>query len=402
MKPRLVFGSLLLLISLLPLAPAAVASDTWHVDGVNGSDNNHCKSRQHACKTIGHAISLASGGDTIEVGPATYTENLTVNFGLKIIGSGASTTIIDGGRTNTVVTTSGGPITFSKFTIRNGSAKSGGGIVNQGNLTINDSTVSGNTAGGGGLFSPCGGGGILNDGFGGLTINSSTITNNQAVFGGGICNRGTLTLNGSTLNGNRASIGFACGEVRGGGIAQISGHLTINSSTLTANTATSSDGDYCYDHAYGGGISGGSQSTLTISNSTINDNLVNGRYGGAGGGIAGAATLQNSIVANSSFGNCFGTMTSSGYNLSSDNTCNFNSPGDLNNIDPRLGPLGNHGGSTQTDPLLSGSPAIDAGNPNGCTDGNGKLLKTDQRAKPRPDKEDTGGCDMGAYERQSD
>jgi hypothetical protein len=47
-------------------------------------------------------------------------------------------------------------------------------------------------------------------------------------------------------------------------------------------------------------------------------------------------------------------------------------------------------------------PAIDAGNPSGCTDGQGHLLKTDQRGKPRPDKEDTGGCDMGAYERQKD
>jgi hypothetical protein len=28
------------------------------------------------------------------------------------------------------------------------------------------------------------------------------------------------------------------------------------------------------------------------------------------------------------------------------------------------------------------------------------LLKTDQRGKPRPDKEDTGGCGMGAFERQ--
>jgi hypothetical protein len=40
--------------------------------------------------------------------------------------------------------------------------------------------------------------------------------------------------------------------------------------------------------------------------------------------------------------------------------------------------------------------------PGGCTDSKGHLLKTDQRGKPRPDKEDTGGCDMGAYERQSD
>jgi len=52
--------------------------------------------------------------------------------------------------------------------------------------------------------------------------------------------------------------------------------------------------------------------------------------------------------------------------------------------------------------LLTGSPAIDPGNPSGCTDDKGNLLKTDQRGQPRPDKEDTGGYDVGAYERQSD
>jgi hypothetical protein len=116
----------------------------------------------------------------------------------------------------------------------------------------------------------------------------------------------------------------------------------------------------------------------------------------------GTTTLQDSIVANNSGGNCGGAMTSNGYNLSSDSTCNFNGTGDLNNTDPKLGQLGNYGGPTQTIPLLSGSPAIDEGNPKGCTDGHGHLLKTDQRGKPRPDKEDTGGCDMGAYERQKD
>ena len=74
----------------------------------------------------------------------------------------------------------------------------------------------------------------------------------------------------------------------------------------------------------------------------------------------------------------------------------------MNNTDPKLGTLGDYGGPTQTIPLLAGSPAIDAGNPNGCTDANGDLLKTDQRGYPRPDKEDTGGCDMGSYERQKD
>lgn len=95
-------------------------------------------------------------------------------------------------------------------------------------------------------------------------------------------------------------------------------------------------------------------------------------------------------------------MVSNGYNLSSDNNCNFQNSGDRNNTNPMLGTLGNYGGQTQTMALQSGSPAIHAGNPSGCTYGQSHLLKTDQRGQPRPDKEDKTGCDMGAYERQSD
>jgi hypothetical protein len=57
------------------------------------------------------------------------------------------------------------------------------------------------------------------------------------------------------------------------------------------------------------------------------------------------------------------------------------------------------GGTTQT---VSGSPAIDAGDASGCTDGQGNLLNADQPGMPRPDPGDTGGCDMGADERQND
>jgi hypothetical protein len=90
------------------------------------------------------------------------------------------------------------------------------------------------------------------------------------------------------------------------------------------------------------------------------------------------------------------------FSLSSDISCNLNGPGDLNGVDPKLGTLGNYLGPTKTIPLLSGSPAIDAGNPSGCTDYQGHLLKTDQRGYPRPNTEDRSGCDMGAYERQGD
>jgi len=111
--------------------------------------------------------------------------------------------------------------------------------------------------------------------------------------------------------------------------------------------------------------------------------------------------LQNSIVANNSGANCGSGVTSMGYNMSSDGSCNFSNSGDRNNTNPLLGPLQNNGGPTQTMALLPGSPAVDAGNPSGCTDGNGHLLTTDQRGMPRPDSEDTGGCDMGAYESQT-
>jgi hypothetical protein len=114
--------SLLIVLLFMALAPAALASTTWYVDGVHGSNSNNCKSPQHACKTIGHAISLAHSGDSIMVAAAIYKENLTIGFSLKIVGSGAKTTIIDGNRSNTVVTLSNAAdhVALSKVTIQNG------------------------------------------------------------------------------------------------------------------------------------------------------------------------------------------------------------------------------------------------------------------------------------------
>jgi hypothetical protein len=381
MKKSIASHTLLPLALFLALAPAALASSTWYVDGVHGSDSNNCKSPQTACKTIGHAIFLASSGDSVKVAPATYTENLTIGINLKIVGARAKTTIIDGGKGGTVVTvTYGADVTLLDLTIRNGfTTFRGGGIYNSGTLRINRCTISDNVVFVAMRFAQRGGGGIYN--------------------------QGKLTIAGSTISGNSASTtynGDSGGVIAGGGIfnAGTKG-LTINDSTLSGNSATQFGDQNCV-MAYGGGIF--VQGGTVLNNSTLSGNYALGCGGlGYGGGISGGATLQNTIVANSPYGgNCSGTMTSKGYNLSSDDTCNFNGPGDLNNTDPILGQLGNYGGPTQTIPLLSGSPAIDAGNPNGCTDGQGHLLKTDQRGKPRPDREDKTGCDMGAYERQKD
>lgn len=90
---KLVYVAALALFATAPIASAS----KWYVDGKHGSDNNNCKSSQHACKTISNALSLTLPGDSIFVAPATYHETLFIYFNLEIIGSGAKTTIVDGG-----------------------------------------------------------------------------------------------------------------------------------------------------------------------------------------------------------------------------------------------------------------------------------------------------------------
>jgi hypothetical protein len=358
MKYKVITTPLLLMALFMAVTPNAVASTTRYVNGVTGSDSNNCLSPTTACETIQHAVSLASSGDSIIVAASTYTENLDISISLKLIGSGARTTIIDGGGVRTVIAIGTGVnVSLSKVTVQHGYGTFGGGISNSGTLTITNSTIRRNRA-------------------------------TSQIFlgdGGGIINSGTLRITNSTVSGNSA-------KRSGGGIFSFCCNtLTVNNSTISGNSAKFAGGIYA-------------DTTVTISSSSIAGNSA--AYGV--GGIVSVAplnypvTLQNSIVAGNSGGDCSGTMTSHGYNLSSDNTCDFDGTGDLNNTDPLLGSLQNNGGPTNTMALPSGSPAVDAGNPSGCTDDLGHLLTTDQRSMPRPNTEDTGGCDIGAYERQSD
>src|ERR1700691_6453910 len=103
MRQRLVFSSVPHLALILAFAPAAHAS-TLYVNGAKGSDSNNCKSAQHACKTIGHAIALASSGDRIKVAPSTYKENLAIGISLNILGADARTTVGDGNQSGPVFT----------------------------------------------------------------------------------------------------------------------------------------------------------------------------------------------------------------------------------------------------------------------------------------------------------
>jgi predicted outer membrane repeat protein len=406
--------SIVLVLGALIILPSPAFAGTWYVDGMHGDDGNNCKTKFTACATIGHAISLAVSGDTIQIAPATYQENLSIPFNLMLNGAKPATTIINGTNTANVLTVGAGIIlALSNLTIEKGVGYSGGGGVdNAGSLIVSNSNFYLNTALSGGAILNTGMATISKTSFVGnspyffghsascgaidnrsaMTITTSTFDTNYAqnnvTAGGGVCNGGTLTITNSTFHNNSSS-GNNTGL--GGAIYNYAGTLNVTNSTFSANAATTSGGAI---YSNGG--------TVQISNSTFGTNPENNGGGGALSNAGSSVRIQNSIVANNgNGGNCAGTITSDGYNLSSDSTCIFTSVGDLNNKNPKLGMLRKNGGPTQTMALQRGSPALDAGNPGGCRDLFGNLLKTDQRGMPRPGGGESTGCDMGAYESQT-
>jgi hypothetical protein len=228
----------------------------------------------------------------------------------------------------------------------------GGGIASSGKTTLTNCTVSTNYAGQQPPF-PVGNGGGINN-LGRLTIIGSTIDNNRGFGeGGGIYNVGTLAIISSTVSGNGApgqhdGVGWG----NGGGILNYGGALTITNSTLSNNYAADT----------GGGLRGGG----TITNSTMSGNTATNAGGGilTPGILAIANTILKAGTSGANISNNGGTVTSYGYNLSSDDGGGFlNATGDQINTDPLLGPLQFNGGPTFTHELLTGSPAINMGDP---------------------------------------
>jgi len=290
----------------------------------------------------------------------------------------------------------------------------GGGIDNRqtGTLTINDSVVSGNTAGEPIPFATATpfatppatygtGGGIRHFGNTTLTISHSVINDNTVMGtggeGGGILG-GPINIIASTISNNHA-------DNRGGGINAYL-PITIADSTISNNTA----GDL------GSGILIGwnGSKTSTISSSTfINNDIANLAGGlttqisnctisssgilntqslelthntvsdGSIGNFGGITNLGSSILKNTTFANSSGGTVSLGYNLNNGTGSYTPGPGDLFNTDPLLGPLQNNGGPTLTYSVLKGSPAINAGDlnftPPPLTDQRGYLRVYDGR-----------------------
>lgn len=117
--------------------------------------------------------------------------------------------------------------TIADNIIRSGSLN-GGGVFARGNLDINSSTISGNTA-------TNQGGGILVEGV--INLSNSTISGNMSREGGGIFAQGGGLLQSSTIANNTANN-------QGGGIYQGSGTLAIANSIVAQNTGNDLGGDF--------------------------------------------------------------------------------------------------------------------------------------------------------------
>lgn len=163
-----------------------------------------------------------------------------------------------------------GELTLNGLTVRHGCAdggsfdsRSGGGIYNDGEVSLRGSTLSGNFA--------TSGGGIAN--FSGTVnvVEDSTLSENSAADdGGGIANFGvaaTVHVTDSTLSGNEA-------EFFGGGIENFNGRVHITNSTLHMNES-GTEGGGVYNS-----FSGLNQPVLEITDSTFSENV-----SGLGGGI---------------------------------------------------------------------------------------------------------------------
>ncbi len=374
-----------------------------------------CLSGSGASCSLADAINAANSygsGDVVfksAVFPSSGSNTITLTATLPDLG--ATTTVDIAGPGKDALTISGantfGPIfaldvgntvNLSGLTIANGfvsgashfpahtTSAGGGGIYNNGNLTVSNSAVSNNNSYD--LSRYAAGGGILNDlnesvfpyVLAPMMLDHVTVSGNSNGgsngfggfygFGGGIYNNGALIMSNSTVSGNSVP-----DTALGGGIfIDGLGAVTMTNSTVSGNSASNGAGVY-------------SSSSLSVVDSTISANTAFNDTGGDGGGIDSRIVglgdigpnynlIANSIVAgntNNGSADCVNCAAGSVYN--SIDTVSITSG------DPQLAPLALNGPGATIKTMLpmTGSPAIEAGDPTTLPWG----LTTDERGFPR-------------------
>ena len=373
-------GPLLLALVLPAAARATVYVPTITSDTGNGSCGTVCSLRDAIAAANQHSgqdVILLHAGTYVLGGTPPATGNLEIDGDLTLIGDGAASTIIDGGGVGGIFYVPGGATaTIQNVTLRNGRSPGAGGAVrNNGNLTLQRTVLTGNSSIAGSAGAGFGGA-ILSDGIdSSLTLTDSAVSANSAQGGGGgMAIGGSFVLANVTLSGNSSTQDF------GGGLYFFSDAKgTANNLTVTSNSAALKGGGVFIETSAFIGIAPKITNSILASNTAPSDPDCSGAFssgydlignaGGATTGCLGPAAAKHDVVGTSA------------------------SP-----IDPKLALPANNGGPTPTSALLTGSPALDAGNPAAPGSGSGACEATDQRGAQRP-----GGvrCDIGAFEATS-
>jgi uncharacterized repeat protein (TIGR01451 family) len=340
--------------------------------------------------TLRQAIADACVGSTITFDPTVATVTLTsaellVNKLLTIDGGASGVTITRsaaGGTPNFRVINSSVSTTLSRLTITNGIAPTFGGGVrsNGGTLTINDCVVRGNRSG------PGNQGGGVSKAFGNLAMNRTLVEGNQGIAAGVYVQDASATITDSTIRNNT---GTGAGlRIQGAGNQVL---LMVNS-TISGNAATTEES------ALRVASEAGATTTVTLTNSTIVNNSTTAAAWAAitrAGAGADSITLINSIVSGNR-SNALPADSIVAFNPASTNNLIGTGGGLGNGVNgnivgvnnPLVSPSGSYGGSTPTNALLPGSPAINAGTASGAP-------ATDQRGVARPQ---LAAVDIGAFE----
>lgn len=344
---------------------------------------------------------LRNDGGTLHIKDVAFTNNLATglfegnhtgrNEGGGIFNDGALTLVdvtFDGNRTDQDYFGDGvggaivnyGSVRATRTTFANSWAAAGGAIYNLGaDVTLNDCSFNRS-------FVRFFGGAIFNES-GAVRLSRCQATNGNES----IVNQGDMAITDSTIRDN-------IGDRVIGGIWN-QGTLRIFASTISGNSGSFGTGLLTHGPATlanvtlsgnvgGWGIVNGG--ALTLVNSTVVGNA--GGPGEEGGGISnqgsGNVALRATIIAGNADADCNGTVVSLGHNLDGDGSCQLDGKGDLT-ADPLLGPLQDNGGPTATHAPQPDSPAVDHIPSDLCA------VNVDQRGVARPQGT---ACDVGAVE----
>jgi hypothetical protein len=363
-------------ITLASALPALVAGSDVTITGPGAS--------VLTVNAAGTGRMFTAGGASLSVSGMTMT-------GGQVAGVGGAIDLITGNLTltNSVVT-------------GNSASSGGGGVYVAGNnasavVNVTGTTISANTTNGRG--------GAIGIGPTGPTLNvvNSSLINNLAAGNGGAIDyhfRGTMTIDHSTIAGNSAG-----GSYGGGGVYYrgLYSNVTVSNSTIANNTAGSSTGSGGGIMFVPQNATAATIRDSTITGNVAATTTTAAGYGGGGLAVrsgAGVIVLNDSILSGNVSGNGFpeisSALTVASTYCAIDSTAGFietAGTGDVSGASAtpaalHLQPLANNGGPTQTIGFGAGSPLLNAGDPN-------TALATDQRGVPRvigPHE------DIGAYE----